>query len=49
MINVTPEEQEKFKELNRLRMKAYRDKTRVRKYSPRIVASNGKNSTGGKE
>jgi hypothetical protein len=32
---VTPEEQAKFKELNKLRMKAYRDKTRVRKYSPR--------------
>lgn len=35
VMKVTPEEQEKFKELNRLRMKAYRDKKRVRKYSPR--------------
>jgi len=33
--NVTPEEQAKFKELNRLRMKMYRDKKRVRKYTPR--------------
>ena len=34
-LNTTPEEQAKFKELNKLRMKAYRDKTRKRKYSPR--------------
>ena len=38
--NVTPEEQEKFKELNRLRMKMYRDKKRVRKYTPRLVVPN---------
>ena len=36
VMKVTPEEQEKFKELNKLRMKTYRDKTRVRKYSPRL-------------
>jgi hypothetical protein len=35
VVNVTPEEQAKFKELNKLRMKAYRDRTRQRKYSPR--------------
>lgn len=34
-LNVTPEEKEKFRELNRLRMKTWRDKTRVRKYAPR--------------
>lgn len=34
MINVTPEEKARFRELNRLRMKTYRDKKRVRKYSP---------------
>jgi hypothetical protein len=35
VVNVTPEEQAQYRELNRLRMKFYRDKTRVRKYSPR--------------
>jgi hypothetical protein len=35
VVNVTPEEQARFRELNRIRMKTYRDKTRVRKYSPR--------------
>jgi len=34
-LNVTPEEQEEYRKLNRIRMKTYRDKTRVRKYSPR--------------
>ena len=34
-LNTTSEEQERFKELNRLRMKVWRDKKRVRKYSPR--------------
>ena len=43
-LNMTPEEKEKFKELNRLRMKTWRDKTRVRKYSPR-----GKNKQTGVE
>jgi hypothetical protein len=43
-LNVTPEEQEKFRELNRLRMKTWRDKKRVRKYSPRKVALNGKDT-----
>lgn len=32
---VTPEEKEQYKRLNRLRMKAYRDKTRKLKYAPR--------------
>jgi hypothetical protein len=36
VLNTTPEEQEKFRALNRVRMKTYRDKTRVRKYSPRV-------------
>ena len=40
VVNVTPEEQAKFKELNRLRMKAYRDRTRVRKYAPRPKKEN---------
>jgi hypothetical protein len=35
VVKVTPEEEAKFKELNRIRMKLYRDKTRVRKFSPR--------------
>ena len=35
VVNVTPEEQEKYRELNRIRMKIYRDQNRVRKYSPR--------------
>lgn len=39
-INVTPEEQAKFKELNRLRMKTYRDQTRQRTYSPRFSKNN---------
>ena len=34
-INSTPEEKEQFKILNRLRMKAYRDKNRKIKYAPR--------------
>jgi hypothetical protein len=34
VVNVTPEEQAKYRELNKLRMKLYRDKKRVRKYSP---------------
>jgi hypothetical protein len=34
-INSTPEEKEKFKELNRLRMKLYRDRSRKLKYAPR--------------
>lgn len=34
-LNVTPEEKARFNELNRIRMKAYRDRKRVRKYSPR--------------
>jgi hypothetical protein len=34
VLNVTPEEQAKYRELNRLRMKLYRDKDRKRKYSP---------------
>jgi hypothetical protein len=34
VVNVTPEEQTKYRELNRLRMKLYRDKNRKRKYSP---------------
>lgn len=34
-INSTPEEKEQFKALNRLRMKAYRDKDRKLKYAPR--------------
>lgn len=32
---VTPEEKARFNELNRIRMKVYRDRKRVRKYSPR--------------
>jgi hypothetical protein len=32
---VTPEDKAKFDELNRIRMKLYRDKTRQRKYAPR--------------
>jgi len=35
VFNVTPEEQAKYRELNRIRMKVYRDRKRVRKYSPR--------------
>jgi hypothetical protein len=35
-LPVTPEEQAEYRKLNKLRMKVYRDKTRVRKYSPRI-------------
>ena len=34
-LPVEPEELQKFRELNRLRMKLYRDRKRVRKYSPR--------------
>jgi hypothetical protein len=34
VVNVTPEDQAKYRELNRLRMKFYRDKSRKRKYSP---------------
>lgn len=34
-LNTTPEEKEQFKTLNRLRMKAYRDKSRKLKYAPR--------------
>ena len=34
-LNTTPEEKQKFRELNRLRMKSYRDKTRKLKYAPR--------------
>lgn len=34
VLPVTPEEQEKYRALNRLRMKLYRDRKRVRKYSP---------------
>jgi len=33
--NVEPEEQERFKELNRLRMKLWRDKKRKLKYAHR--------------
>jgi hypothetical protein len=32
---VTPEEKARFNELNRLRMRTWRDKKRVRKYAPR--------------
>lgn len=35
VVPVTPEEMEKFKELNRIRMKLYRDKDRKHKYTPR--------------
>jgi hypothetical protein len=35
VINVTPEEQAKFKELNKIRMKLYRDKNRKNKFAPR--------------
>ena len=35
VMNVTPEEKEKFRQLNRLRMKTYRDRKRQRKYAPR--------------
>ena len=35
VVNVTPEDEAKYKKLNRIRMKLYRDKKRVRKYSPR--------------
>lgn len=35
VFNSTPEEQAQYRALNRLRMKTYRDKTRVRKYTPR--------------
>lgn len=35
VMKVTPEEQAKFRELNRLRMKTWRDKNRKHKYSPR--------------
>lgn len=41
VVNVTPEEQAKFNELNRIRMKTYRDKKRVRKYSPRLKGKKG--------
>lgn len=34
VLPVTPEEQEKYRALNRIRMKLYRDHKRVRKYSP---------------
>jgi hypothetical protein len=34
-LATTPEEKEQFKQLNRLRMKAYRDKDRKLKYAPR--------------
>lgn len=34
VLNSTPEQQAQYRALNRLRMKAYRDKKRVRKYSP---------------
>jgi len=34
VVNVTPEEQAKYRELNRIRMRLYRDKKRVREYSP---------------
>lgn len=36
VLNATPEEQAQYRALNRLRMKTYRDKKRVRKYSPRL-------------
>jgi hypothetical protein len=39
VLNATPEEQEQYRALNRLRMKTYRDKKRVRKYSPRTTRS----------
>lgn len=35
-IPVEPEQLDEFRKLNRLRMKAYRDKNRQRKYSPRM-------------
>ena len=41
VLNTTPEEKEEFRALNRLRMKTYRDKTRVRKYSPRTTRQDG--------
>jgi hypothetical protein len=34
-LNVTPEEKEEYRRLNNLRMKLWRDKKRVRKFSPR--------------
>ena len=34
VLPVTPEEQEKYRALNRIRMKLWRDRKRVRKYSP---------------
>jgi hypothetical protein len=37
VLNATPEEQAQYRALNRLRMKAYRDKTRKHKYTPRNV------------
>ena len=36
-LNTTPEEQSKYRELNRIRMKVYRDKARERKYSPHLT------------
>ena len=55
-INSTPEEKEQFKALNRLRMKAYRDKDRKLKYAPRgkyrldsCVQSDRKDSSDHKE
>jgi hypothetical protein len=35
VLVVTPEEESKFRELNRLRMIKYRDQKRKRKYAPR--------------
>jgi hypothetical protein len=40
VVTVTPEEQAKFNELNKIRMKIYRDKNRKNKFTPRPKKEN---------